>query len=1172
MKKAFKIIGIGALALLILAAAFVKLGTRFVNTESFKRQIETYVESAVNRNFIFRGEIRFSLFPWAGLTVEDIDLENPEGFPKGSMLSLRSADIRVELMPLFKQQLVFKEILFNGAVLELIRNRDGHFNWEGLISENKSNRPRTGPDNRPFTLRDSGRLRIEDARVIYTDLAGETSLELHHVEFEVDQSQQHDFQLAFDLSAQQGEGAHKKSLYAHIKWDGSARFNPNRSPWAAVDDSRFKLSVAVSDSADGVIAGDLNGEVTLDLNAAKLTVDRLNGRLNDVIFSGNINGERILSDPIFSGRLLLPETNTRTVLAAAGIPATDSGNLRLPETIQATGTYEATIERFTITSLLVKLDEIPLSASLLVTDFPTPTVTATLKADTVDLSPYLKPAATGSSNSLKLEKKDTTVKKNTDPAKPASNFNMELAISINRLDANRVSADNFSADLKMHEGSLQVSSFSADMFGGHCRGKIGATPGLNHSWSLNADLEDIDLRQVSETLDLEKSYRGRLAGSAELHGTKWNLEQVLTENRAFFDLKITDGDLQLPINIEGKPIDITEVRASLHLGSSKENQSPERGRLKPDHTFFHLLLAMNAEKINARSDLKLEGMACYNAEKRSFSVADTRMELHLVLPDLFPASPRITLDGTLNLMPETGQASLSNVSFSGFGISGNGGISATDISSSPDIRGKVHLDDFNPGHVLRSFGLKIHQHRDPNVMKTAGFTSDFVWSDNRLTLPDIRLKIDDSLFRGRVDVFRNMAIPSATFNLKGDRLDLTRYLPVHTRGIQSDEETRLPVEFLTFLSNSLDLTGKLSLQHLTVKRLQFQNVSTDLSSGNGRIAADPFQADFYGGKASSRAHAIANVASGTVQAEATVHLADVQLHPFLTHLVDRKIMTGTADIDLEARTSGLSANEFLENLDGDASFNVAGGTFQGFRIISARENRSPVPKPSDAPDVKQQPFKTMGGSVQCQRGILTSDDIDLTADRLTATGRGYVNLVDKKMHYIVTVDILALPKADYHIQGPFEDIRVYLNKSRFATTTAADLLKSPFSLGKGTLNLGQEIFKKGSETIGDDTGAGQIGTGVLDVGKGVLEIGKGAIEWKTAPQSVGKGAAEVGKGVLGVGKGAIGFGKDALGAGASAVKQVGDTLKKLFNADTADVPEKRPADESQPIENELTNQ
>jgi AsmA protein len=132
MKKAIKWVAVIGGGLIVVIIALLLIAPMFVNLQKYKPEIEKQVTKATGRPFSIGGDLRLSLFPWAGLTFSDLNLGNPPGFGEKQFLSVKSFDVRAKLIPLLFRELEVKRFVIDGLKVVLERNKQGRANWEGI--------------------------------------------------------------------------------------------------------------------------------------------------------------------------------------------------------------------------------------------------------------------------------------------------------------------------------------------------------------------------------------------------------------------------------------------------------------------------------------------------------------------------------------------------------------------------------------------------------------------------------------------------------------------------------------------------------------------------------------------------------------------------------------------------------------------------------------------------------------------------------------------------------------------------------------------------------------------------------------------------------------------------------------------------------------------------------
>jgi uncharacterized protein involved in outer membrane biogenesis len=123
MKTVLKIFA--GLILLFIIAAFIT--PMFVSNDKIKQELIAQVEAATGRTFTIGGDFRVRFFPSAGVTAKDVSLS---GLSKDNpLVALKSLDVNVAIMPLFKKKLIIQKFELDTPNINLEVDASGKPNW-----------------------------------------------------------------------------------------------------------------------------------------------------------------------------------------------------------------------------------------------------------------------------------------------------------------------------------------------------------------------------------------------------------------------------------------------------------------------------------------------------------------------------------------------------------------------------------------------------------------------------------------------------------------------------------------------------------------------------------------------------------------------------------------------------------------------------------------------------------------------------------------------------------------------------------------------------------------------------------------------------------------------------------------------------------------------------------
>jgi uncharacterized protein involved in outer membrane biogenesis len=113
---------------------FVALNLLFSNSEALLLQ---HMERRWGRKISAR-EVQMTLVPAIRLHLEDFSMADDPVFSSGPFLTANQVKVSFKFLPLFLYQIRIKEVIVDGTVINIIRDRAGDYNFSSLALESTS--------------------------------------------------------------------------------------------------------------------------------------------------------------------------------------------------------------------------------------------------------------------------------------------------------------------------------------------------------------------------------------------------------------------------------------------------------------------------------------------------------------------------------------------------------------------------------------------------------------------------------------------------------------------------------------------------------------------------------------------------------------------------------------------------------------------------------------------------------------------------------------------------------------------------------------------------------------------------------------------------------------------------------------------------------------------------
>lgn len=483
MKKLPLVLGIVAVPVVIIAAGAIYVATFDANEH--KELIVSKVKDATGLDLVLDGAIDLTLYPWLGLTVDQVSVKNPPGFSDNPLLHADHAAVRIKLMPMLtSDKFEIDTVRLDGVKVNLEVAGNGNSNWAASQADaTDGNQPANEDGGAAAPNVILGGVDIRNTSVVYDNLSDNTHYEINDLNMQIGELV---FGQPLDLTMSMQALSRKPQLRSDLALKGTVVYD--------LDTGLYQLEPL---TLDATLSGPTvpNGSAKLALTTAlamnttddTLVLNNLQFSALDMQIAANLNASDISSDkPSVTGNLdasgndlavlfrILDQNELANRIRsldskfkiAANIDANmDTGEVKVP-TLQA--------------SLLGATIDGNFNATAANTE--TPTITGNLKAQGPDLPTLIEVVGIlqeGANSSLAQTGRDLSRVSN-------KRFSLEAG---------------FTADMK--EGNIELPALKADLIGFALNGTLKAEDinGGGGSIAGNLTMRSNNLRDVLRALN-----------------------------------------------------------------------------------------------------------------------------------------------------------------------------------------------------------------------------------------------------------------------------------------------------------------------------------------------------------------------------------------------------------------------------------------------------------------------------------------------------------------------------------------------------------------------------------------------------------------------------------------------------------------------------------------------
>ena len=946
----------GIIALLLLVAAYFAIT---FNPNDYKDDIIKLVKDKKERTLNIEGDIKLSYWPKIGADLGRLSISEHKS--NTIFASVNNVKVALAVLPLLKKSLVVDTIYVDGAKANVIKRKDGSFNFDDLMSKDE--------ESQQFKFDVDG-VNVTNSEVKYSDETtgakynvSKFNMKSGHIAL----AEPVDLETDFTLTANQPETAANIQLKGnflvdpetkHFKVKGlDSHITGDMLNGTAMDikasgdvDAKPELMEFLVDDLKFVASGMFDGaKQSIDLNAPALTIlkDEVSSKKVTVSLGQEKAGDvfkanMVLADMKGSPKALQSSGITgdlsaiqgkRTVTGAFSSPfngnITDlifdipklAGNLDIKDPSLPNGGLKGTFNLGAHTDIKKELANSKFSLNMAdtkltgdvdVIGFKKQSIKFNLNADKLDLNKLLGKSSAPAQNSNKT---------NSKPADMSALKNMTLdgKLNIGSLIYDKYRVSGLNVGIKADGNKLALSGLNVKVDDSQIKGNVGISNFAKPLYTFDIDVDQVDVDKYLA------------AAPAKASATP----------------------------ASSKPLDLSALKALNADGSIRV------GKLKYGKT--------NASNINI--NLKADGEKL-NLNPLSAKVDDSQIKGSFAITQF--AKPKFLFDLDIDALDANRYAA-------------SGDANKTSNESSSGLSG---LKTFLAEGDLRIGSLKYDKYQISNLK--AGLKAD----GQKLSLNPLIAKVDDSQINANLGIsqFNN---PAYNFDIKIDRLDADRYIAKGDPKAKSNGDAPIDLSVL----KKLNATGEAKIGWLKLANVKTENVNLGLKASEGIATLSPFAANLYGG---SMAGTLKVDARATPNIAFKQNMKGVSVGPLMVDAIKNDMLSGTGTVNIDVITTGNTVSALKKGLAGNASLNLADGAIKGVDIAgSIRDIKSKVnilgKKDANSDKSKKTDFSELTATFDIKNGVAHNEDLAMKAPVLRLAkgdSRGDIDIGNEKINYL----------------------------------------------------------------------------------------------------------------------------------------------------------------------------
>jgi len=485
MKKTIKFISISLAVILLLLVISPIIIAMFVDPNDYKDEISKLVKDKTGRTLTIQGNINYSVFPWLGINLGELQLSNStvKGFSTTPFAKIKSADVRIKIIPLFSSKIEVDKIVLDGLNLSLEKNSNGVTNWQDLVA--KVDKTTAPPSNttKPTKSKDHSDvsttmilpaiagIELVNANILWHDKQLNQQYQIKDFNFTtgvIANNTPSNININFSFKTNQPELSGSTDLTATMEFNienKSLKINNLKLTQKINQQFQKPNNVALTLSV---------AEVNANLQKQIASISKLKLSVFDVELTGSFKATKILGNINVTGNLSTNEFNPKDILKTLEIVLPKMADSKVLQKAKLDVNVTANSKKLSLTKLAVKFDDTKLTGNLSVANFSKPQLRYNVHITEINVDRYLPPPQKATNKKTPT----TTTAKNAVPTAIVlpiallSSLDVKGKLTLDKTTVSRLHSKDIKLSILAKNGILRAYPISAKMYQGQYRGDI----------------------------------------------------------------------------------------------------------------------------------------------------------------------------------------------------------------------------------------------------------------------------------------------------------------------------------------------------------------------------------------------------------------------------------------------------------------------------------------------------------------------------------------------------------------------------------------------------------------------------------------------------------------------------------------------------------------------------
>ena len=351
------------------------------NANDYKQELAEFAEKIAGRPVNIAGDIDISLYPWIGIKVDNVAIENHPGFSKKTFASIGQFDIKIEIKPLLQKRLNIEKLVVHGLTVNFEKNAGGENNWSDFMATSRSDDVESKFGLAGLAI---GGIEVTDANLAWLDVNTDKQFKVSKMKLVTESViKGQPLPVTFKAYIESNQPVWQGPVLVKTKLE----FNENSPVFNANELKLIVKALLPSSTLERVsVAMMTNGEVNVQAETVKLSKARIS--VLGLLMTGDLDIENIFSMPVIQGPLKVKPFEAQKLAKRFKITLPQMANTQSLKKISLTTLFKTDFDSIYLDNISANVDESRVNGFVHVVGMAQPVVSYDLDIDNISLHDY----------------------------------------------------------------------------------------------------------------------------------------------------------------------------------------------------------------------------------------------------------------------------------------------------------------------------------------------------------------------------------------------------------------------------------------------------------------------------------------------------------------------------------------------------------------------------------------------------------------------------------------------------------------------------------------------------------------------------------------------------------------------------------------------------------------